>query len=102
VYLAGFTVIAASVVALRQDNLKRLLAYSTVGQLSYVVIAAMVLTPLAEIGAAIHMVAHGLAKITLFFTAGAIYVASARRACRSSTASAGACRGPWRPSRSAR
>ena len=42
VYLAGFTVIAASVVALRQDNLKRLLAYSTVGQLSYVVIAAMV------------------------------------------------------------
>jgi multicomponent Na+:H+ antiporter subunit D len=78
VYLAGFTVIAASVVALRQDNLKRLLAYSTVGQLSYVVIAAMVLTPLAEIGAAIHMVAHGLAKITLFFTAGAIYVASGK------------------------
>lgn len=78
VYLAGFTVIAASVVALRQDNLKRLLAYSTIGQLSYVVIAAMVLTPLAEIGAAIHIVAHGLAKITLFFTAGAIYVASGK------------------------
>jgi multicomponent Na+:H+ antiporter subunit D len=55
-----------------------LLAYSTIGQLSYVVIAAMVLTPLAEIGAAIHIVAHGFGKITLFFTAGAIYVASGK------------------------
>lgn len=76
VYLAGFTVIAASVVALRQDNLKRLLAYSTIGQLSYIVLAALVLTPFAEIGAAIHMVAHAFGKITLFFVAGAIYVAA--------------------------
>ena len=78
VYVAGFTVVASSIVALRQDNLKRLLAYSTIGQLSYIVLAAMVLTPLAEIGAAIHMVAHGVAKITLFFTAGAIYVAAGK------------------------
>jgi len=78
VYVAGFTVVASSVVALRQDNLKRLLAYSTIGQLSYIVLAAMVLTPLAEIGAAVHMVAHGVAKITLFFTAGAIYVAAGK------------------------
>jgi len=78
VYLAGFTVVMASVVALRQDNIKRLLAYSTIGQLSYIVLAAMVLTPLAEIGAAMHMVAHGVAKITLFFTAGAIYVAAGK------------------------
>ena len=78
VYVAGFTVVASSIVALRQDNLKRLLAYSTIGQLSYIVLAAMVLTPLAEIGAALHMVAHGVAKITLFFTAGAIYVAAGK------------------------
>ncbi len=78
VYVAGFTVVMASVVALRQDNIKRLLAYSTIGQLSYIVLAAMVLTPLAEIGAAVHMVAHGVAKITLFFTAGAIYVAAGK------------------------
>jgi multicomponent Na+:H+ antiporter subunit D len=78
VYVAGFTVIASSIVALRQDNLKRLLAYSTIGQLSYIVLATMVLTPLAEIGAALHMVAHGVAKITLFFTAGAIYVAAGK------------------------
>ena len=75
-YAAAFTVIAASLVALRQSNLKRLLAYSTVAQLSYVVMAAAILKPLAEIGAAVHMVAHAFGKITLFFAAGAIYVAS--------------------------
>lgn len=78
VYLAGFTVVAASLVALRQDNLKRLLAYSTIAQLAYVVMAALVLTPLAGIGAALHMAAHAVAKITLFFTAGAIYVAAGK------------------------
>jgi len=74
--VACFTIIAASVVALRQTNLKRMLAYSTISQLSYIVMAAAVLTPLSEIGAAVHMVAHGFGKITLFFAAGAIYVAS--------------------------
>ncbi len=76
IYAAAFTIIAASLVALRQTNLKRLLAYSTVAQLSYVVMAAAVLKPLAEIGAAIHMVAHAFGKITLFFAAGAIYTAA--------------------------
>ncbi|TGD72224.1 monovalent cation/H+ antiporter subunit D family protein [Mangrovimicrobium sediminis] len=76
VYAAAFTIIAASLIALRQTNLKRLLAYSTVAQLSYVVMAAAVLKPLAEIGAAIHMVAHAFGKITLFFAAGAIYTAA--------------------------
>ena len=76
VYAAAFTIITASLVALRQQNLKRLLAYSTVAQLSYVVMAAAVLKPLAEIGAAIHMVAHAFGKITLFFAAGAIYTAA--------------------------
>jgi len=75
-YAAAFTIIAASLVALRQQNLKRLLAYSTVAQLSYVVMAAAVLKPLAEVGAALHMVAHAFGKITLFFAAGAIYTAS--------------------------
>ncbi len=76
VYVSAFTIIAASVVALRQTNLKRLLAYSTIAQLSYVVMASAVLKPLSEIGAAIHMVAHAFGKITLFFAAGAIYTAS--------------------------
>jgi len=76
VYLVGFTVIAASVVALRQVNIKRMLAYSTISQLSYIVLAALVLAPLSEVGAAVHIVAHAFGKITLFFAAGAIYVAS--------------------------
>jgi multicomponent Na+:H+ antiporter subunit D len=75
-YAAAFTIVVASLVALRQQNIKRMLAYSTVSQLSYVIMATAILKPLAEIGASIHMVAHAFGKITLFFAAGAIYVAS--------------------------
>jgi multicomponent Na+:H+ antiporter subunit D len=75
-YVAGFTIIAASIVALRADNLKRRLAYSTVSQLSYVVLAAALLAPLSLIGAALHVAAHAVGKITLFFAAGAIYTAA--------------------------
>jgi len=74
--LAAFTILGASAVALAQTNLKRMLAYSTISQLSYIVMAASVLKPLSEIGAAVHMVSHAFGKITLFFAAGAIYVAS--------------------------
>lgn len=76
VYIAGFTIIAASILALRQTNIKRMLAYSTISQLSYIVLAVLVLTPLSGMGAIIHIVAHAVAKITLFFAAGAIYTAS--------------------------
>lgn len=76
VYVTSFTIIAASIVALRQTNLKRLLAYSTIAQLSYVLMSAAVLKPFAEIGAITHMVAHAFGKITLFFAAGAIYTAA--------------------------
>ena len=76
VALSGFTVIAASVVALNADNLKRRLAYSTVSQLSYIILAAAVLAPLSLVGAALHIAAHALGKITLFFAAGAIYTAA--------------------------
>lgn len=76
IYVAGFTVIVASIIALAQDNLKRRLAYSTVSQLSYVVLATAILAPLSTVGAALHIVAHAFGKITLFFAAGAIMVAS--------------------------
>jgi len=75
-YVAGFTIIAASVVALNQDNLKRRLAYSTISQLSYVVLAAALLVPQSITGAALHIAAHAFGKITLFFAAGAILVTS--------------------------
>jgi multicomponent Na+:H+ antiporter subunit D len=74
--VAGFTILAASVVALKADNLKRRLAYSTVSQLSYVVLAAALLAPLSIVGAVMHIAAHALGKITLFFAAGAIYTAA--------------------------
>jgi multicomponent Na+:H+ antiporter subunit D len=76
VVVAGFTILAASVVALGADNLKRRLAYSTVSQLSYVVMAAAVLAPLSLVGAVLHIAAHAVGKITLFFAAGAIYTAA--------------------------
>lgn len=75
-YAAGFTVIVASLVALRQDNLKKRLAYSTVSQLSYVILAAAILTPISAVGAAMHIAAHAVSKITLFFAAGSIYTAA--------------------------
>ena len=75
-FITGFTIVAASVVALRSDNLKRRLAYSTISQLSYVVLAAALLTPLSVIGAALHILTHAVSKITLFFAAGAIYTAA--------------------------
>ena len=75
VYVAGFTIIAASIVALRADDLKRRLAYSTIGQLSYIVMAAALASPLAVLGAALHIAAHAVSKITLFFAAGSVYTA---------------------------
>ena len=74
--VAGFTILAASIVALRADNLKRRLAYSTVSQLSYVVLATSLLAPLSVAAAALHIATHAVGKITLFFAAGAIYTAS--------------------------
>lgn len=71
---AGATIILASVIAMRQDNLKKRLAYSTVGHLSYIVLGAALVSPAALNGALLHLSAHALMKITLFFCAGAIYV----------------------------
>lgn len=76
VYLATFSLLAASIVALTKDNLKARLAYSTVSQLAYIVLAAAIATPLALVGAAMHIVTHAFGKITLFFVAGAIHTAT--------------------------
>tara|TARA_Y100001954_G_scaffold86409_1_gene94745 strand:+ start:3137 stop:4657 length:1521 start_codon:yes stop_codon:yes gene_type:complete len=75
-YVAGATVLLASLVALTKDNLKARLAYSTVSQLSYVVLAGALATSFSLVGGAMHIVMHAFGKITLFFCAGAIMVAS--------------------------
>jgi multicomponent Na+:H+ antiporter subunit D len=75
-YVAAFTIVAASLIALTKDDLKARLAYSTVSQLSYIVIGVSMLTPLAVQGGVLHIAHHGFSKITLFMAAGAIYVAT--------------------------
>ncbi|MCP5152384.1 MAG: monovalent cation/H+ antiporter subunit D family protein [Ectothiorhodospiraceae bacterium] len=75
-YLAGFTIIAASLIAMRKDNLKARLAYSTVSQLSYILLGALLATSASVAGAGMHIVMHAFGKITLFFCAGAIMVAT--------------------------
>ncbi|MFW6017839.1 MAG: cation:proton antiporter [Halapricum sp.] len=72
--VAAFTLLTASVIALRQDNLKRRLAYSTVSQLSYIVLGLALLEGNALIGGLLHIPAHAFMKLTLFFAAGAIHV----------------------------
>lgn len=78
-YFVGFTIIAASIIALSKDNLKSRLAYSTVSQLSYIILGVALLTPTAVEGGLIHIVNHAFSKITLFFCAGAIYVATHKK-----------------------
>ena len=78
-YFVGFTIIAASIIALSKDNLKARLAYSTVSQLSYIILGVALLTPAAIEGGLIHIVNNAFSKITLFFCAGAIYVAAHKK-----------------------
>jgi multicomponent Na+:H+ antiporter subunit D len=73
-YVAAFTIIAASVVALYKDNLKARLAYSTISQLSYIVLGAALANTWGVIGGGMHIAMHAMGKITLFFCAGALIV----------------------------
>jgi multicomponent Na+:H+ antiporter subunit D len=73
-YVAGLTVLLASLVALSKDNLKARLAYSTVSQLSYIVLGAALANAWGVIGGGMHIAMHAFGKITLLFGAGAIYV----------------------------
>ncbi len=79
VYIAATSVLVASLIALYQDNLKLRLAYSTVSQLAYVVLGAMVANATGIVGGALHIATHAFGKITLFFCAGAIMVASHKK-----------------------
>ncbi|HET7313748.1 proton-conducting transporter membrane subunit [Salinisphaera sp.] len=78
-WLASITIIVASVIAIYCDNLKKRLAYSTIGQLSYIVLGSALATRLGAVSGALHIVTHAFGKITLFFCAGAIYTAAHRK-----------------------
>lgn len=78
-YFVSITIILGSIIALSKDNLKARLAYSTVSQLSYVILGVALLTPAGIQGGVIHIANHAFSKITLFFCAGAIYVATHKK-----------------------
>lgn len=75
-WIAAFSILVASAIAMHKDNLKARLAYSTVSQLSYVTLGAMLATSMGVIGAGMQIAAHALGKMTLFMCAGAIMVAA--------------------------
>ncbi len=76
IWFAGATILLGSLIAMTQDNLKLRLAYSTISQLSYIVLGALLATNTSLLGGTLHIVMHAFAKITLFFAAGAILVAA--------------------------
>ena len=76
IWFAGGTILLASLIAMTQDNLKLRLAYSTISQLSYIVLGALLASNMSLLGGALHISMHAFAKITLFFAAGAILVAA--------------------------
>jgi multicomponent Na+:H+ antiporter subunit D len=78
-YFVAITILLGSIIALSKDDLKALLAYSTVSQLSYVILGVALLTPSGIEGGLVHIANHAFSKITLFFCAGAIYVATHKK-----------------------
>jgi len=78
-YAASFTIILASVYAIKQTNLKRMLAFSTVSQLSYMILGAALLTSGGITGGIIHIAHQGFMKITLFYCAGTIFVHTGKK-----------------------
>lgn len=78
-YFVSFTIVTASVIALTKTNLKARLAYSTVSQLSYILLGVAMLTPNSVTGGILHITNHAFSKITLFFCAGCIFVASGKK-----------------------
>jgi multicomponent Na+:H+ antiporter subunit D len=73
---ASVTMLVGSLLALGQNNLKARLAFSTVSQLSYIILGAALLTPRGVLGGVAHITNHAVSKITLFFCAGSIYVST--------------------------
>jgi multicomponent Na+:H+ antiporter subunit D len=78
-FVASVTILVGSFIALTQDELKRLLAFSTIAQLSYVVLGVGLLSPKGMTGGMVHIAMHAFGKITLFFCAGAIFVATGKK-----------------------
>ena len=79
IWVAAVTILFASMIAMSKDNLKARLAYSTISQLSYITMGAMLATKSGLIGASMHIAMHAFSKITLFFAAGAVLVVTHKK-----------------------
>ncbi len=79
IFIASVTILVGSFIALSQDGLKRLLAFSTIAQLSYIILGMGLLSPKGMTGGMVHIAMHAFGKITLFFCAGAIFVATGKK-----------------------
>jgi len=77
-WIAAFTILTASIIAMTKTDLKARLAYSTVSQLSYIVLGVAMLVPNGVTGGLIHIANHAFSKISLFFCAGAIICATSK------------------------
>ncbi len=76
IWLSSITLLLSSCIAITKNDLKARLAYSTISQLSYIVLGGAIATNIAVQGAALHIVMHAVGKITLFFAAGSIYIST--------------------------
>jgi multicomponent Na+:H+ antiporter subunit D len=74
--MASVTILLGSLMAMYQDNLKARLAFSTISQLSYIVLGGALLTPNGVLSGVVHVTNHAVSKITLFLSAGSIYVST--------------------------
>ncbi len=79
IWVSAATILFASMIAMTKDNLKARLAYSTISQLSYIALGAMLASKSGLIGASMHIAMHAFSKITLFFAAGAIFVVTHKK-----------------------
>jgi multicomponent Na+:H+ antiporter subunit D len=79
IWAPAITILLGSAIAMRQDDIKARLAYSTVSQLSYIVLGALMANQLALVGSGLHIPMHAFGKITLFFCAGSIMVFSGKK-----------------------
>lgn len=77
--IVSLTIIIGALIAINQDNLKKRLAYSTISQLSYILLGIFVLNPLAQAGALFYLVTHAFSKITLFYIVGVILITTGKK-----------------------
>ena len=70
---AAVSVVYGSLAAIAQRDMKRMVAYSSVGHMGYVLLAGAAATPVALLGAEFQMVSHGLISALLFLLVGIVY-----------------------------